>query len=279
MRALGIDVGVGKGLDLVLMDLGRVPFMVAGGSGPGDVGRVVSEGAPDVIAIDSPPTWASSGKSRLTENELASLNIHAFRTPSPEHGLGPQFDWMRAGMEVFRQVSALGYPLYRGGTLHRCAIEVFPHASATVLAGCLPPSGLSKRGWRERVLRMNGVPTQELRSADLVDAALAALTGLLALEGRHTSLGDPKEGMIVLPVRALAVRYRRGTLADDGSERLFRPCACGAAECRETVTAPNEFARGHDAKRKSRLWRDVRDGYDAMEELKKRRWRLPPEMG
>jgi hypothetical protein len=32
---------------------------------------------------------------------------------------------------------------------------------------------------------------------------LAALTGLIALEGRHSGVGDPEEGVILLPVRPL----------------------------------------------------------------------------
>ena len=45
--------------------------------------------------------------------------------------------------------------------------------------------------WRERVLRAQGVRTDELTSIDRLDAALAALTGLLALEGKRFAPGDP----------------------------------------------------------------------------------------
>ena len=199
MRALGIDVGVGKGLDLVLLDDRRVPFVVVPHAGLDDVERVVREGSPSIVAIDGPPRWARDGRSRATENELARLNVHAFRTPSEPHGTAAAFDWMRRGMEVFAAVERLGFPLATGRPWKGRAIEVFPHATAAVLAGCLSPKGLRKRAWRERVLRLAGVRTQELTSLDQIDAALAALTGLLVLQGQASALGDPSEGVIVDP--------------------------------------------------------------------------------
>jgi predicted nuclease with RNAse H fold len=278
VRALGIDVGVGKGLDLVGLDERRIPSPVLGRASLDDVARTLDEYRPDVVAVDSPPSWAAAGRSRLTENELARLNIHAFRTPSPEHGTGPQFNWMRSGMAVFELVGALGYPLFNGGTFRRRAIEVFPHATAAVLAGCLPPKGMRKRVWRAHVLRLQRVRTEQLTTVDRLDAALAALTGLLVLDGHASFLGDMKEGVIVVPSRALAPKYRAGRLADDGSAQLFTWCACGDAACERQVLAGREFAPGHDAKRKSRLWRQAREGQDAIEELRRRRWELPPEM-
>ncbi len=278
MRALGIDVGVGKGLDLVVLNDDRIPSPVLGRASLDDVTRTVNEYRPDIVAVDSPPSWAAGGKSRLTENELARLNIHTFRTPSRAHGTGRQFDWMRSGMAVFEHVAALGYPLFNGGTFRRRAIEVFPHATAAVLAGCLPPKEMRKRVWRLHVLRLQRVRTDQLTTVDRVDAALAALTGLLALDGHASYLGDMKEGVIVVPSRALAPTYRAGRMAGDGSSRLFTWCACGDQTCDRQVLAGREFAPGHDAKRKSRLWRHAREGQDAIEELRRRRWELPPEI-
>ena len=39
-----------------------------------------------------------------------------------------------------------------------------------------------------------------------------------------------------------------------------------------------EFAKGHDAKRKSLLWQRAREGQDAIEELGRRGWAAPPEV-
>ena len=43
--------------------------------------------------------------------------------------------------------------------------------------------------------------TASLKSLDHIDAALAALTGLLALDGHACWQGEPSEGVIVLPCR------------------------------------------------------------------------------
>ena len=55
VRALGIDVGVEKGLDLVVMDERRLPLRVLSHVGIGRLSQLIEELAPDAIAIDAPP--------------------------------------------------------------------------------------------------------------------------------------------------------------------------------------------------------------------------------
>lgn len=283
MRALGIDVGVGKGLDLVLIDERRVPMRVLPRMGLERVVGTIAEMAPDVIAIDSPPSWASDGRSRLTERVLAECNIRTFATPARARGKGnPFYDWMEVGFRVFRAAARAGFPRYAAGDPRGTAMEVFPHASATVLRGFLRPKGIGKKAWREGVLVAQGVRTDRLTSLDLIDAGLCALTGLLALQGKRFAPGDPREGVIVLPVVALPARpfvpFRQDTStsrAPDASP-LFRVCGCGEPGCGQLTRS--EFAPGHDAKRKSMLWRLARDGRDAVDELRRRGWELPPEI-
>jgi predicted nuclease with RNAse H fold len=278
VRSLGIDVGVGKGLDVVLLDERLVPLHVSSRVHVRDVGRLIRELRPDVVAIDSPPRWAPSGRSRLTERELAALNISSFNTPSESHGKGNRFfAWMEVGFEVFAHAAAAGFPAYSAGSPRGKALEVFPHATAVVLAGCLAPKGARKHTWRTAVLRAQGVRTHELGSADRIDAALAALTGLYALDGKRFAPGDPREGVIVVPSAALpAVPYRPGTAAPREAQPLFTYCACGDLGCDQLVRG--EFAPGHDAKRKAMLWRRAREGAEALDELKSRGWKAPPEM-
>jgi predicted nuclease with RNAse H fold len=281
VRALGVDVGVRKGLDLVLLDQARSILDTHRRVRPQELAALVDDLGPDVVAIDAPPGWASSGRSRLTERELRWFGIQSFNTPSDarmaEH---PFYEWMTVGFETFRAISGR-YPRYRGGPVKGTALEVFPHASAVVLAGCLPPKGLTPHGWRRRVLREQGVDEAALRSADQVDAALAALTGVLALERRCSAPGDPKEGLIVVPAATLPARpYRRGEAPRRAEDQPPLPgmarCGCGHPAC--TALTASEFAPGHDAKRKSALWKLARAGQEALDELKERGWAIPPEM-
>ena len=283
MLALGIDVGVGKGLDLVALDERRVPVLVLPTVGLERVVHWIQEIEPDVIAIDAPPAWARAGRSRLTERILAERNIRTFATPTRARGRGnPFYDWMEVGFRVFRAAARAGFSRYAAGDPRGTAMEVFPHASATVLRGFLRPKGIGKKAWRESILVAQGVRSDRLTTMDLVDAGLCALSGLLALQGKRFAPGDPKEGVIVLPVVTLPARpfapFRQDPMAPvPESSTLFRYCGCGAPGCQELTRG--EFAPGHDAKRKSMLWRLARDGRDATDELRRRGWKVPPEIG
>jgi predicted RNase H-like nuclease len=281
VRSLGIDVGVTKGLDLVLLDDGRAIRDAHRRVHTADLVALVDTLAPDVVAIDAPSAWALSGKSRSTERELRWFGIQCFNTPSDarmaEH---PFYQWMTVGFETFAQL-ADRFPRYRGGSVRETAIEVFPHASAVVLSRGLPPRSVPKHVWRRSVLAACDVDVSRLRSGDQVDAALAALTGLYALERRFSAPGDPREGQIVVPAASLPSHpYRRERLEDAPDEQPPLPglaaCRCGDPSCR-ALTA-REFAPGHDSKRKSALWREARLGLDAADELRRRGWELPPEM-
>jgi predicted RNase H-like nuclease len=95
-------------------------------------------------------------------------------------------------------------------------VQVFPEASAVLRHGSLRPTDVPKVQFRRNVLANNRIDTSELRSADAVDAGVAALTGLLALEAQFSTFGDPDEGAIVVPVRDLP------------SGRLVRPAPSSA---------------------------------------------------
>lgn len=281
MRSLGIDVAVRRGLDLVLLAKDRSILDARRRVEVDDLAAIVKELEPDVVAIDAPPGWALTGRSRVTERELRWFGIHAFNTPSdPAMAEHPFFEWMTVGFAAFAAIEP-SHPRYRSGGVAGTAIEVFPHASAVVFAGALPPNGVPVSSWRREVLRERGVDPAGLRSADQVDAALAALTGLYALERRFSAPGDPREGQIVLPSVTLPARpYRRARPPERIDPQPSLPgmtrCGCGDPTC--AAMTSREFAPGHDAKRRSSLWRRARDGQDAIDELRRRGWEIPPEM-
>ena len=168
---------------------------------------------------------------------------------------------MEFGFEVFAVAAARGYRatarVPRAAPRWRSSRTAAPRSSP----GCLPPRARRREPWRERILASQGVPTAELTTADRVDAALCALTGLLALEGKRFAPGDPKEERDRAPAASLPARPFRPAPAEAHDETtlpLFRECACGDPACHELTRT--EFAPGHDAKRKSRLWTSARTG-------------------
>ena len=199
--SVGIDVAESrKGLDLVALDRERLIAAAESRLTVDEVVESVVSLQPSVVCIDSPSGWSRSGKSRLAERQLARLGIHAYYT-GQDPGDHPFYAWIRVGLQIFERL-AVEYPLYRGGEVAGHAAEIFPHASAALLANSLPARD-QKEPFRRKVLRDHSVAEEDLPTLDLVDAALAALTGLIALDGRHSGVGDPEEGVILLPVRTL----------------------------------------------------------------------------
>lgn len=258
MLAVGVDVAEErKGLDLVALDASRALCASRGGLTVEQVDELVDGLRPDIVCIDSPSGWSISGASRRAERELARLRITAYATGA-DPGDHSFYRWMRVGFSLFEAL-ADRYPLFRGADPQGTAAEVFPHASAVFLAGRARSPTESKMQFRRQVLESNQVDPARLRGIDRIDAALAALTGLVALEGTWSCVGDPAEGVILLPARSgvlmpaapPVVSSRPMSLAGSG----VTPCGCGCG-----ASVRRRFLPGHDAKLKSRLLRSWRDG-------------------
>jgi predicted nuclease with RNAse H fold len=197
--AVGIDVAEeGKGLDLVGLNVNRKIVASYSRLTVREAGTLIlSEIRPDIVCIDSPSGWAQSGKSRQSERALAAMGISSFATgPDPgDHGF---YQWMRVGFSVYQALEGR-YPLFRGEQPQGTAAETFPYATAVLLAGRKPVPGEVKNAFRRGVLQQHAVDDTGLRTIDQVDAALCALTGIIALEGRWRALGAATEGMILIP--------------------------------------------------------------------------------
>jgi Protein of unknown function (DUF429) len=286
VRVLGVDVSLGHGLDVALME-GSAVKDTWSRIGPDGLQRLLGEQSPDAVAIDSPPgpglgllrehaerlrlpvppRPGTHVARRVAEYELSRRGIGSLQTHYDESRL---FSWMTAGFEAFRAAGDAGYPLYLGqGRARGRAFEVFPYASYVALAGCLSPGRRNRPGWRRSVLAeaaVSGVP--EGATIDVVDAACAALTGIRFLEECGSFVGDSREGVIVLPVPALQDRYRR--CASPGGAKAspvahLCECGCGAAVSRR-------FLPGHDAILRGRLIKAAREGAAARRELDRLGW-------
>jgi alkylated DNA nucleotide flippase Atl1/predicted nuclease with RNAse H fold len=219
--SVGIDIAEArKGLDLVALDSRRNVLVTRGRLSVNEAIEMTLQLGPSVVCIDSPSSWATSGRSRLAERQLAKIGIQAYRTPS-DPGDHAFYGWMRVGFEVFAQL-ADRFPVYRGGRVSGTAAEIFPHATACLLAGELRSPSVSKEHFRRRALTDHGVSERELRTLDGVDAALGALTGLIALDGRHAAVGNPTEGVILLPVENLPATPLRAGAATTSARHVKR---------------------------------------------------------
>jgi predicted nuclease with RNAse H fold len=208
--ALGIDVGgTRKGYDLVLLDDTRTVQETQRHVALDALRGHIDAWRPDVVCIDSPPAWAT-GASRQTEAYVLSLGLSLYRTPWTEEAKTKAFyAWMLSGFQAFAAARNAGYAMYDGGaSVQGRTLEVFPHAIASVLHGARRPPGLRKHLWRREALSAAGVDETSLKGNDQADAALCALTGLYALEGRFCWAGDPAEGVIVLPCLASELAMR-----------------------------------------------------------------------
>jgi predicted nuclease with RNAse H fold len=131
---------------------------------------------------------------RQAELALAARGLGLFWT-SKRGLLRPLVLW---AMALRQALEAQGWPV----------IEVYPYAAKVRLLGRPPAAKATRRGraWTQGGLArlVSGLPSPEQRllGHDALDALLAAYTGLLWWRGQAEALGDPGEGVIVVPAVA-----------------------------------------------------------------------------
>jgi predicted nuclease with RNAse H fold len=219
MLSVGVDVSKTRALDVVVLDERRRLVGAARSRvSPTEPGKLLSAlgRKAAVVAIDSPPGPGLAGGTRPCEAALRRRGVQVFSTASdPQRFAGQFFDWARVGMLAFEAARGAGFePYAEGAGVCKRALEVFPHATDVFLRGELPPARTSrskaaKRQWRYETLRSAGVEVGPSASLDTVDAALAALTGQLALLGQYEAIGEDPFFIIVPGVGAVKGRFLR----------------------------------------------------------------------
>ncbi len=227
---IGIDVAAARPCTAVAVRTGRaaqvVEWMEADAHDAGEVKGLlawIERHGPAVVAIDAPqdykgPKRRASGSrpqadssSRVCDRELLARRISLYQVPSraavdeDRSRLAP---WIAAGFDLFRRLRRLGFEVPDDAVLPGAfggapaLLEVYPYATFATLLGGLPPRKLTRAGQHMRVmtLRRAGVEWDEYFDHDSLDALAAALTAWRFLQGRSTPVGDPREGLIWLPV-------------------------------------------------------------------------------
>lgn len=167
---------------------------------------------------------------RVAEYQLRQHNIYCPNTAAEEKNCP---NWMRMGFKLYRRLEKLGYKPYPVDQGSRQLLEVYPHASYTALLGLVPFQKNTIEGKIQRQLvlfehgmvlsdpmrifeeitrhrLMQGIfPEEELYSQGELDALVSAYTAWKAANQPEetTTLGDPQEGLVVIPVPELKHTY------------------------------------------------------------------------
>ena len=173
--------------------------------GDADIIEAIEHHHPRLVAIDSPLSLPeglccleedcscqslSPVKGRLCERELSRRGISCYYTTKRS---------IIKNM-VYRAISLKDEIIVRG----YCVIEVYPYATKVQLFGRhLPrkttPAGITFLRGRIGSLMPHLVPYLPRFSHDLYDALLAAYTAYLYNEEKEEKIGEPAEGVIVIP--------------------------------------------------------------------------------
>jgi predicted nuclease with RNAse H fold len=132
--------------------------------------------------------------------------------------------WIYVGFELFRALAPLGLfrpdaqpgqegPVGDAALRHGRLFETYPDAIFCSMLGHRPSPKRTPWGLQQRIaaLKQRGVVDQDgglwHRTLDELDACAAAYTAYALGAGRGTWVGDPEEGVIVLPAEELLPRY------------------------------------------------------------------------
>ncbi|MEA2441755.1 MAG: hypothetical protein QOH76_3179 [Thermoleophilaceae bacterium] len=225
------------------------PELVASFYAPGDTGQVartvMSFGGEAVVAIDAPsgrrldllaegmPLRDTIGlpqgryeRSRVCDALLFRRRLPLYPVPAANQALQAWERWIDVGFGMFAALEPLGVyrpatngavegPVGKGALRFGRVCETYPDAVFCSLLGHRPSPKRTPWGLQQRIaaLRLRGVADADgglwHRTLDELDACAAAYAAYALANGLGSWVGDPREGVIVLPVDRLADRYEK----------------------------------------------------------------------
>jgi predicted nuclease with RNAse H fold len=228
------------------------------------VSTVLGFGGEAVVAVDAPSgrrlDLLAPGRSlrttlalpegryerhRVCDALLFRRSLPLYPVPAAGQALGRWEQWIGVGFEIFAALDGLGLyrpqaargeveaPVGEGALRHGRLVETYPDAIFCSLLGHRPSPKRTPWGLQQRIaaLRLRNVVDEDgglwHRTLDELDACAAAYAAYTLAEGSGSWVGDPREGVILLPVPELLDRYAR--LPPPTRERLVRPAAAPPA--------------------------------------------------
>jgi len=166
---------------------------------------------------------------RVCEYELRRRGINLYATP---RDVSQARTWMKEGWKLYERLRSAGYVEYPQSGPRRM-FETFPHGGFSVIIGHRPYPKSSMRGllqrqlilfdegldvpdamlnleeWTRHRIMTGQLTTHGLKTHDQLDALMAAYTAFKAeREPNEVSrVGDPSEGLIILPAPELKDTY------------------------------------------------------------------------
>jgi predicted nuclease with RNAse H fold len=162
---------------------------------------------------------------RVCDALLFRRRLPLYPVPTRESALSAWESWMGVGFALFDALEPLGRyvpevpdglvqaPHDRGALRFGRVGETYPDAVFCALLGHRPSPKRTPWGLQQRIaaLRLRGVVDDDgglwHRTLDELDACAAAFAAYALAQGFGSWVGDPGEGVILLPVEALADRY------------------------------------------------------------------------
>lgn len=173
---------------------------------------------------------------RVCDALLFRRGLPLYPVPSAGQAVTAWEKWIYVGFELFRALGGIGryVPEDPAGTFsgrvgdgalrHGRLFETYPDAIFCSLLGHRPANKRTPWGLQERIEALRAKEIVDAdgglwhRTLDELDACAAAYTAYALAVGLGTWVGDPTEGVIVLPVSELKARYER--LPPPARERL-----------------------------------------------------------
>jgi len=216
MAVLGVDLAGVESRPTGLCVLKGLKAEVWVAWSDGEIVEAAHRHRPAVVAVDAP---LSIPRGRRSLEERSSHHLRACDRALLKRGikffpvtLGPMRKLTARGMKLKEVLEAEGFKV----------IEVYPGGAQDMLG--VPRKGAGKEALLEGLRRLGLEGLSSEASDHELDAATAALVGALYLAGLHEDLGDPEEGVIVMPKPGLSISDVRRTLETlASSSRPSRP--------------------------------------------------------